>query len=319
MHIFDKNFPLSKKPSDLKEISLNKLFKLLKLNIKKEEKKIIFKKFFSQKKFYLKKFTFKDLNTYLKFYKNINNESLRVSSSKDLNIWDLGWKEIYYKYKKKKILSNLYPQYHRARYIIRLKSKYYFCNKNFEKDFFKIIFFIIINKFCNSRDEFYEFGCGTGVNLIYLNKLFPNSKIYGLDWSIFSQKIIKLFFVKNIIGKKFDIYKPSYKIVLSNKSVVVSCLALEQVGKSYKLFYNYLKKNKPRICIHIEPLHELYKSKNNIRSLENAYHKKRNYLEGYLTFLKKEEKRGNIKIIKSQNLFGGLFIDSYCYVIYKFV
>jgi hypothetical protein len=75
MHVFKKNFPFSKKSSDLKEIPLNKLFKLLKLNIKKEEKK-----------FYLKKFSLNDLNTYLKFYKNINNQSLRVSSSKDLNI-----------------------------------------------------------------------------------------------------------------------------------------------------------------------------------------------------------------------------------------
>ena len=94
--------------------------------------------------------------------------------------------------------------------------------------------------------------------------------------------------------------------------------ALEQTGQNYKKFINYILKQKPKICIHIEPINELMDKNNMLDLLSVLYSRKRNYLDNFLTYLKLIQKNNQIKIIKNERTYlGSLFIEGYSVVIWK--
>ena len=87
---------------------------------------------------------------------------------------------------------------------------------------------------------------------------------------------------------------------------------LEQVGHDYKAFISYLLKNKPAICINIEPIAEVLDANKLIDNLAIKYFRKRNYLNGYLDYLKKLEKQNKITITEIKRTYiGSMFAECY--------
>ena len=94
---------------------------------------------------------------------------------------------------------------------------------------------------------------------------------------------------------------------------------MEQIGNKYKKFYNFLKKKKPGVVVNIEPIPEILNSSSLLDNLSIYYMKKRKYLNGYLNFLSKEEKKKKIKIIfKRKSYFGSFLIYEHSIIIWKF-
>ena len=95
--------------------------------------------------------------------------------------------------------------------------------------------------------------------------------------------------------------------------------SMEQIGNKYKKFYNFLKKKKPGVVVNIEPIPEILNSSSLLDNLSIYYMKKRKYLNGYLNFLSKEEKKKKIKIIfKRKSYFGSFLIYEHSIIIWKF-
>lgn len=158
-----------------------------------------------------------------------------------------------------------------------------------------------------------EFGCGTGHNLVRVKALSPDSHLIGLDWAESSQKLVeKLGFE----GRNFDYFNPKGNI--PENCGVFTVASLEQTGKKYKKFVQYLLKQKPRVVVHIEPIPELLNPASLIDYLSIRYMKKRRYLTGYLDYLKLLESKGKIKIHEAKRSgIGSMFIDGYSIIVWS--
>lgn len=156
-----------------------------------------------------------------------------------------------------------------------------------------------------------------------LRKINKKSLLLGLDWSQYSQKILNKFNNDNVFGYKFDYFNPYFDKKIKFEQNEWSCYtvaSLEQVGKKYINFINFLKKNKPSIIVNIEPINELLNLKNINDNLSIRYAKKRGYLNGYYNYLLKLQKKKIIKILKvRKSYFGSKYINGYSLVVWKFI
>jgi SAM-dependent methyltransferase len=236
--------------------------------------------------------------------------------------WEKGWKENLTEISNSNKKGDI-PKYFGKYEILRWKQKFIEpLNENFELNSLAIIQNWIFNKYLKNAENIYEFGCGTGHNLSRVREINQNAKIFGLDWTESSQKIIKKVAKekndKKLFAKKFDFFKPDYKFKLGKNSIIFTVAALEQTGSNFDKFLKYLLKNQPSACIHIEPISEVLDNSNLLDYLSISYFKKRNYLIGFLDYLKKLEQEKKIIIHKIQRTFiGSIFIEGYSVIVWS--
>jgi hypothetical protein len=193
---------------------------------------------------------------------------------------------------------------------------------NFEYAVLKILLEWVFEKYMSDTPAVYEFGSGTNHHLLQLREINPSAKLYGLDWAEASQKIIKKLVDKklldNVEGHRFDFFNPDESFKLDSEGVAYTVAALEQVGGEYKKFVDYLVRNKPKLCVHLEPVAELMDESKLIDRLAVKYMKERNYLSGFLSHLRDLEKEGRIEIYNAQRTnVGFLFMEGYSLVVWS--
>lgn len=252
----------------------------------------------------------------LSVLKSMQAEGIRRSREKNYNVWKRGWTEQYSEIQSDRIsLKDLKPKYYKPNKFLRYNNKLIISdNLNLEYDLSIIARYIIFTKYLTPYNTIYEFGCGSCQNLLLLLKIFPQKKLFGLDWISFSTKIIKLINKKlntNIKGAMFDMMKPDDNFYLERGSAVFTVHALEQLGSNYEKMLSYFIKAKPAIVVHYEPILEFFNQDNLLDFLSFLYCKKRNYLSGYWPALCKLRKQNKIEIIYAKRPFlGGITNES---------
>jgi SAM-dependent methyltransferase len=237
--------------------------------------------------------------------------------------WEKGWSENLNEFVESGFqIDDLVPKYLRPNEPIRLYRNIVVpIQENFVRDYTLLFRNWVFNKYLHPYDHIYEFGCGPGAHLAYLAKKFPNKNIYGFDWAEASIKIIETMskrFGWKVEGQKFDFFNPDLNLTIKNNSSIVTFGALEQTGDRYLDFMDYIYSQKPELCLHIEPMNELYDEENLVDYLSLKYHKQRGYLDGFLNFLKDWEMRGLIKIEKiHRHYLGTKFAETYSYVVWR--
>ncbi|MFH0958618.1 MAG: hypothetical protein V1897_07925, partial [Pseudomonadota bacterium] len=94
--------------------------------------------------------------------------------------------------------------------------------------------------------------------------------------------------------------------------------ALEQVHSNHVKFIEFLLERKPALVLNVECLHELYDEEDLSDTIALAYHRRRNYLEGYLTRLLALEAEGRIEILNVHHFrFGNMNDDPLSHVVWK--
>ena len=188
-------------------------------------------------------------------------------------------------------------------------------------NFYKIFRSWIFSEYLFGFDTIYEFGCGTGFNLVELAKLYPEKKLHGLEWVSPSVEILRLLREKcgyNITGHLFDMFSPDKNLEVTPTSAFLAIGALEQIGKNFEPFLEFVLEKRPAIFVHVDSITELYGENNLSDYLALKHDIKRNYLQGYLTRLRELEKEGRVEIMKVQKVScGGLYHDGYSYIIWK--
>lgn len=186
---------------------------------------------------------------------------------------------------------------------------------NFEYHSLCVIQHWLFEKYLGEAKVIYEFGCGTGHSLIRIREANPEADIWGLDWVPASQELVRQAGFK---AEQFDFFEPS-DFSLEPNSAVFTCAALEQVGENFKPFVDYLLRERPALCIHIEPIDELlFPDHMLLDYLSLEYSKKRGYLSGFLTHLRQLETDGKVKIERAQRTYiGSLFLDGYSIVVWR--
>jgi hypothetical protein len=269
----------------------------------------------------------REYNKYLKkIITSLIEKNIKKSGKEYKNKWEKGWNENYYKFKKSNNFKDLIPKYFFKEKISRIgnnliktKSKY------FDYKILNLITSYVFEKYLKNKKKIIEFGCGTGHNLLNLNNYNSNATLYGLDWTSSSHKIIKLISSKypNIQGHKFDYFNPKFNANLNfskNKWCCYTVASLEQIGNNFKKYIIFLRKNKPELVINIEPINELMNQDLILDYLSVKYSQKRNYLDGYLSYLKALEKKKIIRFLEiKKSHFGSLYINGYSILVWKFI
>src|SRR3989344_6400003 len=258
----------------------------------------------------------------LKILTTLLDSELPKDGEHRLTQWEKGWRENLKDLKNNKNTS-IIPLYFGKYNIVRFKQEFLKpISPNFEYNMLTVIEYWLFDKYLRKAKSIYEFGCGTGHNLSRVREINSEAQIFGLDWAKSSQGIIKMIKKEtqdtNLYAYNFDFFKPNKNFKLNESSTVYTIAALEQIGDNFQPFINYLLKNKPKICIHIEPISELLDENNLVDYLSQFYFKKRNYLNGFLSKLQELEKKGKIKIHRAQRTFiGSLYIEGYSVIIWS--
>lgn len=219
-------------------------------------------------------------------------------------------------------LERLVPKFIKPGQPVRLNQDYVFPrNPRFELDFFQVCRAFLFDKFFADAKSVYEFGCGSGFNLVALARQFPDIRLYGLDWSKSSCEMVDMLSKSHglrIRGLPFNFFEPDQGLQLNSQSGVLTMCALEQVGPRHGPFVDYLLQKKPGICVNMEPLIELYDENRLIDYLAARYHRKRGYLDGFLPRLKELQSQGKIEILEIRRFFfGSLYHEGYSYVAWR--
>jgi SAM-dependent methyltransferase len=228
------------------------------------------------------------------------------SGEQRLGKWEKSWSENLSAIEKgeKRLLPYYFQEYGVGRWMGEYIKP---LEKGFDYKVLSIILDWLFEKYIADVGTVYEFGCGTGHNLLRAREFNPEAKIFGLDWTEVSQKIISEMaekgIVKNTFGKRFDFFNPDPSFYLEKNSAVYTVSALEQVGDRHENFINYLLKQKPRVVFHAEPIEEFLDENNLLDFLTKKYYEKRNYLKGFLTKLKSLEKGDKIEILKAERTY----------------
>jgi SAM-dependent methyltransferase len=261
----------------------------------------------------------------LSVIKRITSEKLTVAGDEGARArWEKGWSENLQNLAGRNFEpSALVPKYIRPNQAVRLNQNYVVPQDGrFEFNWYRVFTYWLFQKYLGEADVIYEFGCGSGINVAILAKMFPEKKIVGLDWAPASKKILdKLANVHrwDVEGRLFDFFKPDDGgVKLMENSAVLTIGALEQTGRRYGAFLNYLLKASPSICVNIEPVREWYDENNLVDYLAIIFHKRRGYWEGFPARLKELEAKGKVELLKmKRSYFGSLFIEGYSQSIWK--
>ncbi|WP_342346873.1 class I SAM-dependent methyltransferase [uncultured Nitrospira sp.] len=250
------------------------------------------------------------------------DQDLEVAGTHRKQRWEDGWAENLSDFQRTGYnLGALVPKFVRPQEVIRLKGEYVRpVSCQFETSIVEILRHWMFKRWFHAVDHIYEFGCGTGHNLVDAARLFPGRPLYGLDWSQSSQAILRLLREAhgfNVVGREFNMLEPDETFSLYPQSGVFTVGAMEQLGCQYHAFVNYLLSQPLSICIHVETLYELYDQSVLFDYVAAKYLEKRKYLQGLLGTLKAFEQEGRLEILGTIRTFGSLYHDGYSMVIWK--
>ena len=253
----------------------------------------------------------------------IDSDKQIIGASERKEVWFKGGNENLQAYKERGFKEkSLTPKFVRPGNPIRLNQKFVFpLDDNFELNFIQIYRQWFIEKFFDQVDNVYEFGCGTGFNLLHVNKIYPKKKLYGSDFVQSAVDLVnEIAKSKKILlqGDLFDMLRPDYSYKIFPNSAVYTFGALEQLASNLDPILNFFISQKPSICIHTEPAIELYEDDCLVDYLAKKFQGKRGYSSGLIGKLKALENQGKIEIIKIKRLyFGSYFFEGYNLIVWK--
>lgn len=248
----------------------------------------------------------------LKVIKMVDESRPRVRSEHaNIRAWNPVWmKNLLYLKEKGYSSEATVPPYFAPPEFIRLRREYVIPN---DPQFFMNVYTIyriwVFMKFLREYDAIYEFGCGSGNNLSLLAHLFPNKRLIGLDIAAPSMEIIRqLARLQSwqVEGRPFDMFRPDSSLKIQANSAVLTVTALEQIGPRHESFLQFLMRQRPALCVHLEPIVEWYDENHLADYLALRYHRNHGYLEGFWSRLRQLEALGKVEVVEARRLeFGG--------------
>ncbi len=241
-----------------------------------------------------------------------------------LNEWEAGWQENLDSLKSSITATDaISPKYFDKHGAIRWRGRFIRpVSPKFEGNSLAIILDWLFDKYFRNAPAIYEFGCGTGHNLLQARAVNSQATLWGMDWATSSQKILEQMRLtgvdSNLYGHHFDYFTPDTAFKLVPGAMVCTVASLEQVGNQWQPFVDYLMANRPQLCVHVEPIAELLDPNVLVDNLSIKYFKKRNYLDGFLTHLRTLEQQSRIKIHRAQRThIGSLFIEGDSVIVWE--
>lgn len=258
----------------------------------------------------------KELAVYLlQVLKRIEMPQIERNKAENLAAFEHGWGENLLA-----LLSGVEPElalkpayFRKTPYLRFNRSLIVTENSNLEYDLFTLARILIFAKYLAGYEYITEIGCGSCQNLLLIARLFPCAKLEGLDWTNTSVKIaqeLSRLLKRRITGHAFDMLSP-IDTFIKKGSAIITIHAMEQLGRDYEPFLQFIMNAEPGIVIHYEPIIEFYDDSDLLDYVALLYSRKRNYLTDYYKRLLILEAEGRIEILDAwrPNL-GGVIHES---------
>ena len=257
----------------------------------------------------------------IKILERIKNDRQIIASKGRTKKWNSGWGEALNIYKKSESLT---PKFYTAR-----ENKFFRLNgelikshtPNFEIEMVNLFRNWYFKKYFKNIENIYEFGAGTGHNMVELAKIFPNKKLFASDFVSSSVNLLKLVSKRrkiNMKSFKFNMAKPNKKLKFNNNFAIYTSGALEQLSGKIHDFIDFVYNSKPKIVLHVEPAPQFYNTSKLVDFTGDFFQRKRKYTDNLLDYLMKMEKKNKIKIIKKmKSPFGSLMIEGYNFIAWR--
>lgn len=243
-------------------------------------------------------------------------------------IWESGWAENLNAFDPSCAGIELAkPKYHSKYQIARWKGNLVVpLSRGYEYNMLAVIGDWVFDRYLRDKQFVAEFGCGTGHNLFRVRDVNPEAMLYGLDWAESACRFINLQSGAGAYGdpsrtraERFDYFNPrDFCDIPSTGSAFVTVASLEQLGSDgWVKWVEWAIAKKPDICIHIEPIEEVLDDSVLLDNLSLGYFKKRNYLSGFLSALKKDYK-DMVRVVEVVRTgVGSKFIEGYTVVVWS--
>jgi SAM-dependent methyltransferase len=248
----------------------------------------------------------------------IESRQLRAVGGNDPAIWEQGWREVAETLGGRAVtLESLRPQYFRGEPICRLEGRYVRgLAPGFDYETGLILRRLIFDGYLQGFDTVVEIGCGTGLNLLLLAEQFPRMRLVGCDWAEASRDILAQMARetgRSIVGRVFNMLTATGWDggEIDRTAAVLTVHAMEQLGPNWQAFVEFLRRRRPGLCLHVEPLLELYDD-SAFDDRARRYHLKRNYLAGFQRYVSALAAKGEATLLAARRVrFGGLYHDAY--------
>ncbi|MBI4394414.1 MAG: hypothetical protein HY556_11575 [Euryarchaeota archaeon] len=253
----------------------------------------------------------------------LRKDALPKSNASRKDDWERGWGENLQAYSGgDEIESALRPRYFHPTNVIRWRGDYAGVpDPDFEIRLVAAFRRWIYHAYLRDASRVFEFGCGTGRNLVDLAKVFPEKELVGLDWAQSAVNLVNAVGKAqglHLRGRLFDFFDPDDTIVMGKGTAIFTLAALEQVGAQHRKFIDFLIGHEPDICVHLEPLVELYEPDHSFDQMAIKYHHMRGYLEGFLPAIRRLESQGQAEILEVRRFqFGSLFHEAYSLLVWR--
>ncbi len=246
--------------------------------------------------------------------------TLNQAGTKDR--WEKGWGEILETYKRTGNIADLRPQYIRPNQPVRLNGKFVMPeDPDIEAKWYEKFFAGIADKWLSGTHAIYEFGCGSCHNVAWLAEHFPKQTIIGADWSKASRGICHELQNRgylNVYGATCDFFDPQAPTTTMPTTGILTVGALEQTGRNWRHFLEYLLAIKPAVCVHLEPIVEWYDIANPVDRTAIVAHRARGFWEGFPDELRRRVGMGEVEILHMERTgFGSLFIEGYSQIVWR--
>jgi hypothetical protein len=209
-----------------------------------------------------------------------------------------------------------------ANTIVRMHGDYA-CTPDaaFETQWFRVMRSWLFSRHLKGVSKVFEFGCGSGYNLLAAGTMFPGMSLTGLDWSPSAVELIDSIGATqklNLQGRRFDFFNPDVDVPVDSDSVALTVAALEQVGPNFVKFAEWLISKRPKLVLSIEPISEFYDPENLFGYLGLRYHTHREYLDGYYSWVKAQAEAGRVEIVHTVRPgFGSIYHEAYSVVAWR--
>jgi len=232
-------------------------------------------------------------------------------------VWESAWADV----KNSFFMSGMNPEVLNPNFIgsfdfLRYNGRYIKPDlKEFELYFFEVFRDWVFSEYASDFDTVYEFGSGSGFNIIELSKKFPDKELVGFDWSDSAVEILNEYGSRsnlNVRGTRFDFFNPDFNLNIPENTLVMTFCAFEQIGTSFNPMIDFLLSKRPRLVIQMEPTLEFYNPSARFDQIAIKYHNSRGYLSGYHTRLCELAGESRINYIRSKRLnFGSAYNECY--------
>ena len=119
----------------------------------------------------------------LSILKRIDEDKQIIGAKDRTEVWSKGWQENLDQFLVNDNDESLVPKFIRPNQPLRLNGKYVMpADSQFELNFVKVWRHWLLEEYFSEVDNIFEFGCGTGFNLVAASEIFPNKKLFGSDF-----------------------------------------------------------------------------------------------------------------------------------------